>query len=210
MVHKRMSSKETTRLSYEATAQAYANNVASLAPTQSIEKLMSVLLPNPRILDIGCGSGRDALIFQGMEAEVTGIDFCNSLLEIAKANAPLVDFQLMDIEDMDFPDETFDAAWAACSLAHIPKASLPKVLKNIHRILEEEGYFYLALKKGTGERVELDERYEGTVQKFWAYYEADELKKFLYDAGFNILAFDLIEKSSPYQTHDAFRVFCKK
>ena len=205
-----MSSKETTQLSYEKTAQAFADKVVNLAPKDSIEKLMSVLLPNPRILDIGCGSGRDANIFQSMEAEVVGIDFCAHLLEIAKANAPLVDFQLMDIENLDFPDETFDAAWAACSLAHLPKSALPAVLQKIHQILDEDGYFYLTLKKGTGEGLEVDERYEGAVQKFWAYYEADELKKLLLNANFNILSFDLVEKSSPYHSHLAFRVFCKK
>lgn len=206
----RMSNKEITRLSYEATASAFADNVANLAPIESIEKLMSVMIPNPRILDIGCGSGRDAKIFQSMGAEVIGIDFCANLLEIAKAHAPQVDFQLMDIEELDFPLETFDAVWAACSLLHLPKSALPGVIQRIHAILEEDGYFYLTLKKGADEILELDERYEGKPQKFWAYYEQDEIKKILQDAQFAVLSCDLIEKNDDYQSHPAYRIFCRK
>jgi SAM-dependent methyltransferase len=202
--------KETTRLSYEATASTYAENVSALAPIESIEKLISVLIPTPRILDIGCGSGRDAKIFQSMGAEVIGIDFCASLLEIAKAHAPSVDFQLMDIEELDFPEETFDAVWAASSLLHLPKSVLPHVLARIHAILEEDGYFYLTLKKGSGEQLEVDERYEDAKQKFWAYYEADEIKKLLTEAQFAVLACDLIEKNHPYHSHAAYRLFCRK
>ncbi len=205
-----MSHKETTRLSYEATASAFAEKVASLAPIDSIDKLMSVLIPAPRILDIGCGSGRDAKIFQSMGAEVIGIDFCANLLDIAKAHAPTVNFQLMDIEELDFPEETFDAVWAASSLLHLPKSVLPSVLARIHAILEEDGYFYLTLKKGSGELLEIDQRYEGAAQKFWAYYEADEIKKILAEAQFAVLTCDLIEKNHSYHSHAAYRLFCRK
>lgn len=202
--------KLTTLNSYQATAQQFADNVADLSPVGSIEKLMSLLLPNPRVIDIGCGSGRDAKIFHSLGAQVVGIDFCPNLLEIAKKQAPDVDFQLMDIESLDFPDSSFDAAWAACSLVHLAKHSLPSVLSKIYDILDDDGYFYLSIKQGTNEVLEKDERYEGEVIKFWSYYQADELKTLLETAGFSILAFDLIEKSHHYQTHPAYRIFCKK
>jgi ubiquinone/menaquinone biosynthesis C-methylase UbiE len=202
--------KEITKESYQATAQQFAQNVENLAPTQSIEKFIGLLPPQAKIIDLGCGSGRDAKIFTSMGADVVGIDYSSNLIEIAKSHAPLANFQLMDIEEMNFPASSFDGAWSACSLAHISKSMLPDVLKKINFILKESGYFYLALKKGAGEILERDSRYDGDFKKFWSFFGEDELKNILQEAQFNILEFDTVEKSHAYQTHSAFRIFCQK
>lgn len=203
-------SKETTRLSYEATAKEYASNVAALAPTASIEKFVKFLPPQAKIIDLGCGSGRDAVLFNNLGVDVLGIDFCANLLEIAKAHAPSAEFRLMDIENIDLPLASFDGAWAACSLGHIAKTALPTVLQTIHSLLKDNGYFYLALKKGNGESLEKDSRYEGNFLKFWSYYSEEELKQILQLAQFKIVDFATVEINHSYQSHPAFRIFCQK
>jgi ubiquinone/menaquinone biosynthesis C-methylase UbiE len=205
-----MLNKEITRESYQATAQQFAQNVIDLAPIESIEKFIKLLPSKAKIIDLGCGSGRDAKIFTSMGADVLGVDYCSNLINIAKAHAPLANFKLMDIETMSFPASSFDGVWSACSLAHISKKMFPDVLKKINFILKENGYFYLALKKGSGEILERDSRYEGDFKKFWSFFEKDELNNFLQEAQFKILEFDTVEKSHTYQTHSAFRVFCQK
>ncbi len=205
-----MPNKEITKESYQATAQQFAHNVANLAPIGSIEKFIKLLTPKAKIIDLGCGSGRDAKIFTSMGADVLGVDYCSNLIDIAKSHAPLANFKLMDIETMDFQASSFDGVWSACSLAHISKKILPDVLKKINFILKENGYFYLALKKGSGEILEHDSRYDGDFKKFWSFFEEDELKNILQEAQFKILEFDTVEKSHTYQTHSAFRVFCQK
>ena len=204
-----LSNKEITQQSYQATAQQFADNVAHLAPITSIEKFFKLLPFNPKIIDLGSGSGRDAKIFTNMGADVLGIDYSSNLIDIAKLNAPLANFELMDIETMNFPASSFDGAWSACSLAHISKKIFPSVIKKIHFILKENGYFYLALKKGLGEILEHDSRYEGDFKKFWSFYEEEELKNIL-GTYFKILEFDTVEKNDPYQTHSAFRIYCQK
>lgn len=202
--------KETTKASYQATAKEFAQNVADLAPIGSIGKFIKLLPSEAKIIDIGCGSGRDAKIFTNAGMDVLGIDFCPNLIEIAEAYAPLANFQLMDIETMNLPPATFNGAWAACSLGHIPKNMILDVLKQIHILLKEHGYFYLALKKGTGEVLEKDARYSGNHQKFWSFFAESELKNYLESARFKILDFKIIEKEYDYQTHPAFRIFCQK
>jgi SAM-dependent methyltransferase len=202
--------KEITKESYQATAQQFAQNVADLAPMGSIEKFIRLLPSKAKMIDLGCGSGRDAKIFTSMGVDVLGIDYCSNLIDIAKINAPLANFKLMDIEAMSFPTSSFDGVWSACSLAHISKQLLPDVLKKINFILKEKGYFYLALKKGSGEILERDSRYDGDFKKFWSFFEEDELKILLQEAQFKILEFDTVEKSHAYQTHSAFRIFCQK
>lgn len=202
--------KEKTKKSYEETAQIFADNVAELAPLESIEKMMSFLpKQNPKIIDIGCGSGRDAGIFIKRGVEVVGIDYCSNLLNIAKANAPSAQFHLMDIEEIQFPPNSFNGAWASASLLHIPKKKFPNVLKNIHYILKDNGIFYLTLKKGEGEILEKDIRYAGHHEKFWSYFGEDELKNYLLNL-FNIIEFVYVKPNQQYQTHLFYRVFCQK
>jgi ubiquinone/menaquinone biosynthesis C-methylase UbiE len=204
-----MSYKEVTRKSYQETAEEFAHNVADLAPLESIERFIKFLPPKAKIIDIGCGSGRDAKRFTEKNVSVVGIDFCMNLLEIAKATAPLAHFQMMDIENISFPAASFEGAWAACSLLHVPKKNFPLVLERIRTILKKNGYFYLTLKKGSGEGLETDLRY-GHYDKFWSFYEEDELKKILQTAKFNILDCCTVEKQFAYQTHSNLRIFCQK
>lgn len=205
-----MSNKEITKQSYQATAAEFARNVANLAPVESIEKFISLLPPNAKIIDIGCGSGRDAQLFSQRGVEVLGIDFCANLLDIAKKNAPLCKFQWMDFEAMDLPAASFDGAWSACSLGHSSKEILPDVLNKIHLLLKRNGYFYLALKKGSGESLDNDLRYEGNFKKFWSFFEEEELTTILQTAQFKILDFAIVEKKVTYQSHPALRIFCQK
>jgi SAM-dependent methyltransferase len=204
-----MSHKEITKKSYQATAEEFTRNTADLAPLESIQKLIDLLPPHAKILDIGCGPGRDAKIFTEKGVSVLGIDFCENLLDIAKAHAPLAEFRLMDIETAAFPPSSFDGVWACCSLLHLPKSTLPAVLKNIHSFIKENGYFYLAVKQGTGEAVEKDSRY-GEFEKFWSYYEENEIKELVEAAKFQILESCIIQRKADYHTHPGIRLFCKK
>lgn len=202
------SHKEITKESYQSTAEDFASNVQNLAPIESIEKFAELLPPNSNILDIGCGSGRDAKIFSEKGFSVTGIDFSEKMIAIAKNNAPLANFQVMDIENLVLAT-TFDGVWACCSLCHISKEMFPAVLTKIASILNPDGYLYLALKMGSGEIIEKDSRYQGDHKKFWSYFEKEELESFL-KPHFTLLECGIAEKKDSYQTHPALRVFAKK
>lgn len=205
-----MSYKAITQKSYQNTAGEFARNVVDLAPIESIGKFIHLLPPKAKIIDIGCGSGRDAKIFTNKGIAVLGIDFCQNLIDIAKVNAPLAEFQVLDIETATFPTSSFEGAWACCSLCHIPKKILPVVLKNIHFFLKEKGCFYLTLKKGSGEVLEKDQRYAGDCEKFWSFFEENELKEMVESTKFKILDCCTVQKEAAYQTHSCVRIFCQK
>lgn len=151
------------------------------------------------------------MIFTEKGLSVLGIDFCQNLVDIAKTHAPLAEFQLLDIETAIFTPASFDGVWAGCSLSHIPKKVLPDVLKNIYFTLKEDGYFYLTLKKGNGEILEKDLRYEGgDFVKFWSFFEEKELQEFVKSAKFKILECVTVHKEAKYQTHPCVRLFCQK
>lgn len=66
-----------------------------------------------KILDVGCGSGFYAILLSNLGYHVTGIDLTESMITDAKALAEeehcRAEFLVMDAENLQFPDETFDA-----------------------------------------------------------------------------------------------------
>ena len=61
-----------------------------------------------RYLDVGCGSGMAAGLAADLGAEVSGIDASEALLMIAKERTGKADFQIGDLEDIPFEDDSFD------------------------------------------------------------------------------------------------------
>ena len=61
-----------------------------------------------RYLDVGCGSGMAAGLAADLGADVSGIDASESLLMIAKERTSKADFQIGDLEDIPFADDSFD------------------------------------------------------------------------------------------------------
>lgn len=87
------------------------------------------------VISIGCGSGVDAqwLIDNGAQA-VTGIDISSGLIDIAKREHPGIDFRVMDMEALDFPDETFDLAYSSLAIHYLDNWTM--ALSEAKRILK--------------------------------------------------------------------------
>lgn len=201
--------KDITRQSYDSTAVEYNENTVRLHPKQRAASFLSYLAPNAAILDVGCGPGRDAKYLAKCGFQVTGFDLSPHMIELARREVPDANFLVMDIEKMAFQEGQFDAIWSSASLLHIPKNKLPHVLQRLHHFLRTDGVLYLSVKKGMGEILEADQRYDG-VEKFWSYFQEEELIEYLKDAGFVILENHLYEKSATHQTHPWIAIICKK
>ena len=201
--------KERTRHSYDVTAEAYQANTVKLSPGVKTKDFLSWLSPGNKILDLGCGPGRDAKFFVEQGYRVEGIDISQHMIDLAKSEVPGGTFSVGDLEDLHFPKESFDAVWASASLLHVPKAAFSGTLQAIYSLLATGGIFYISMKKGAGEELKADERYGG-VEKFWNYVDEEELARLLYEQGFHILEQRTLEKSTDYQTNPWISVICQK
>ena len=201
--------KEITIESYNKTAEDYAARVEGLFPEEQAESFLSYLPGSSLILDLGCGSGRDAKNFTERGYKVIGIDLSEKLLAIASKNAPKADFRLMDITDLDFSDNYFNGVWAAGSLLHIPKKDIPDVTEGIYRILKPEGILYVSVKEGTGEVIKSDKIYGG-VEKFWSFFQEGKLESILETSGFTILESTTDKPDNSYATNPWMSILCRK
>lgn len=131
------------------------------------------------------------------------------MIELAKKGVPSATFRKMDIADLKFQENSFDGVWASASLLHLPKNRINKVLNKIFDILTEKGVLYISLKEGSGEKNIQDYRYGG-VEKFYSYYELDEIKSLLEGTGFDILKSYLVDMRKNYDTNSWIHIICKK
>jgi len=66
--------------------------------------------PGTRALDVATGTGDLAIELDARGAAVTGVDFSEGMLEIARRKAPSIEFAVGNALALEFPDATFDAA----------------------------------------------------------------------------------------------------
>ena len=105
-----------------------------------------------RILDAGCGSGRDSLAFLRLGHEVVSIDASERMVE-ATRSVTGGDVRQMTLESAEFEHE-FDGIWACASLLHVPRQDLGAVLIRLGQALKPNGVLYLSFKHGSRERIE--------------------------------------------------------
>lgn len=104
--------------------------------------------PGMNILELGCGTGsmwKDHLDLLSGGTHLTLTDFSPGMLETAKAtlsNAQAITYQVVDIQDIPYPDASFDIVIANMMLYHVP--DLHKGLAEVRRVLKPGGVFYCA------------------------------------------------------------------
>ncbi len=145
-------------------------------------EIFSRLMSVGKILDIGCGAGRDSLLFNRPQYDYLGIDLCFEMLEQAQALSPHKQFKLMDINNLCFPPASFDGFWAAASLIHIPDAKIRSVLAGIRRIMKPSSYGFISMKEGEGSSM-VKGRVAGT-DRFFVFYHQQRFSSLLRECGF--------------------------
>lgn len=201
--------KKTTIESYDKTVEQYAKNTDALHPAEEGAKFLSFLNKGASILDIGCGPGRDAKIFSEKGFNTTGIDLSERMIETAKTMVKNASFKVMDLMNLEFPDNSFDAVWASAVYLHIQKKEIVPALKEAYRVLKNGGILCTSVKEGEGEILKVDERY-GDVRKFWSFYSKQEIEEAFGKAGFEILDSFIEKPDNAYYTNAVVRTICRK
>ena len=110
------------------------------------------------ILDVGCGSGRDANYFAKQGYEVTAIDASAELIQWARqhhmsSRITWVHLDFSSIEKQAWENK-FTGIWACASLLHVPFLELPCIIESLLETLTDDGVMYLSFKYGEGERID--------------------------------------------------------
>jgi SAM-dependent methyltransferase len=135
---------------YQHNAQRFFNDTVAVDMESLYRPFTTQLPPGSRVLDAGCGSGRDALAFRGMGYRVDAFDASPNLAALARAHSglPVREMRFQDLE----AQECYEGIWCCASLLHVARAELPSVMARLARALKPGGVWYLSFKYGSGER----------------------------------------------------------
>lgn len=133
---------------YAAEAPIYAASGPGGA-SRHLARFLTRLSPGARILELGCGGGRDAeaMIAAGFEVDAT--DGAPALAAEA-ARRLCRPVRVMRFDELA-AEAGYDAVWAAACLLHVPRAGLPDVLARIRRALKPGGLHHASYKAAGAE-----------------------------------------------------------
>lgn len=94
-----------------------------------------------RILDFGCGPGRDLIAFRELGHLPVGLDGCAAFVHMAKQQSRC-EVLHQSFFSLDLPEEGFDGVFANASLFHVPRTVLPRVLQALSGSLRPGGVLF--------------------------------------------------------------------
>ncbi len=137
---------------YIQNATTYAASTRDVDMSPLYARFLPHVPAGGRILDAGCGSGRDALAFRQRGHVVEAFDASPELAALASAHAgiPVRVRGFLDMAEDGSGRNGFDAIWACASLLHVAAADQPRAWAGLWRALKPGGVVYASYKLGNG------------------------------------------------------------
>lgn len=117
-----------------------------LRPSEESIREIAQVKAGEKVLDVGCGSGRLTMAAQtwvGPEGEATGIDPSVEMIQVARQNAARrklnTKFELGVVEELPFPEASFDLVLNRLMLHHLPGELKLRGLAEMRRVLKPGG-----------------------------------------------------------------------
>ena len=137
---------------YNQNADMFAQGTRLVDFTVVQERFAKMLPAGSRILDFGCGSGRDTKYFLEKGYRVEATDGSSELCKLASVFAG-IEVKEMLFQDLDVSGK-YEGIWACSSILHLSKKELLPVIRKMCDALKDNGVIYTSFKYGDfeGER----------------------------------------------------------
>ncbi|MCB0905977.1 MAG: methyltransferase domain-containing protein [Nocardioidaceae bacterium] len=182
--------RSVTAAAYDADAPGYAaaTSVASDSLRGAAARFAAALAEGRRVLEIGTGSGRDALLLETAGVSVRRTDVTPGFVAVLREaghDADLLDPLVDDLADPADPDRPYDGVWANASLLHVDRSRLLLLLERLAAVTRAGGALWLSVKEGDGEAWST----HGTVSaaRLFTFWREAPLSAVLDRAGWRVL-----------------------
>jgi len=139
--------KKIVRDAYDEIADRYlAWSGASAVRAHYLDKFLSLLSDNPKVLELGCGAGLPVTkTLTDRAAHVTAVDISPRQIALARRHAPNATYFCADMMALEFPQAGFDAVCAFYAMTHLPREEHSAMFAHIARWLKPGGVFLASL-----------------------------------------------------------------
>ena len=164
---------------YDQRAEIFWRDTRDHDVSQNIDALLQSLIGSApfRVLDFGCGPGRDLITFKELGQEAIGLDGSERFVAMAREHSGC-EVWCQDFLKLDLPAEYFDGIFANASLFHIPSQELPRVMRELYATLKPDGVLFSSNPRGDNQEGWSGERYG-------CYYDWPRWKELVTAAGFS-------------------------
>jgi SAM-dependent methyltransferase len=163
---------------YEERAERFREGTRDHDVAQNLDALLEAIpgeAPH-RILDFGCGPGRDLAALGARGHEAVGLDGTPAFVAMARKLTGAEVWQ-QDFLALQLPEAAFDGVFANASLFHVPVSELPRVLVQLLECLRPGGVLFASNPRGDNE--------EGWNRgRYGAYHDLEHWREFALGAGF--------------------------
>mgnify|MGYP005682588711 FL=1 len=111
-----------------------------------------------KILDFGCGPGRDLRYFKSLGHIPTGIEGSETFVKVARTSIGC-DVHHMNFINLDLPQFEYDGIFANATLFHVPRQEINRVMIELHETLKERGVLFCSNPRGNNQEGFSGERY---------------------------------------------------
>ncbi len=133
---------------YEQNSDELAERYESAEVIQLCEDLKDTFKDSSHLLEIGCGSGRDASYLTGLGKMVYCVDGCDAMLQkVAKLHPEIGEnlFKVTLPEVLPFEDSFFDGAYSIACLMHLETKDIGLVLREIKRVVRSGADVFISV-----------------------------------------------------------------
>ena len=142
---------------YNEQADSYYQNTVNVDLDTTRRRFAAYLPAGAKVIDIGCGSGRDVFAFSNLGYNTIGLDASEELVKLAAKRLDVKVFRA----DMSawISGEPFDGIWCCASLMHLSDDECKRFFKNLQYNLKIGGTFYMSVKSGISTGIDEAGRY---------------------------------------------------
>lgn len=196
-----MDYKTTVKRGYNAIAAKYlTTRTQDSEDVQLLQELVQRLSKGAEVLDAGCGAGVPVARYLSQFFNVTGVDFAEEQIRLARQLVPQAHFLCQDITQLTLAENSFDAICSYYAIIHIPRQEHQALLQNFHQMLKPSGWVLLCLGADDLEK-DIDEDYLGT-RMYWSHYDAETNLNMVKECGFDIIWSRVVaDDTSPGSAH---------
>jgi ubiquinone/menaquinone biosynthesis C-methylase UbiE len=149
-----------------------------------------------KCIDFGCGPGQTTkFLFDYGIKDIVGTDISPGMISKAKELNPHINFEVADMLNLQYNDNTFSSAIAFYAIVHFSGEELKVAFNEINRVLRYDGQFLLAFHIGN-EIKHADNFLDKNVSLDFYFFETEKIIRLLEETGFTII--DAIERF-PYK-----------